>query len=167
MRSNGVSLVFPIYIFYFNCVKYEKLICFCILPKAKIMKKFTKHIRTFATEWRQNCFFSVTLTYILVGNNINFVYLWNGKSWRKHVWETFLDFVICHWKMQLRKLHFVILTNFLKVTFKKLSYLSNSKSQRKKCVGDICRFWHLTSNGVKIEKISFHDLDLLFDGYYF
>ena len=35
-----------------------------------------------------------------------------------------------------------------------------------KCLGDICRFRYLPSNGV-ISKIAIHDLDILFEGHNF
>ena len=58
---------------------------------------------------------SMTLSDILEVKHLKMLYLWNGKSWRKNVWEIFVNFDICHRMMQLQKKHFVTLTSFLKV----------------------------------------------------
>ena len=97
---------------------------------------------------------------------LKFLYLWNDKSWRKNVWETFVDFGICHRMMKLTKLHFETLTYFSTVTILNLFISETVRANTKKCVGDICKFWHFLSNGV-ISKITFHDLDLLFKGIFF
>ena len=46
--------------------------------------------------------------------NLKSLYLRNGKSYRKNVWEIFVDFDICHGIMSLRILYYVTLIYFLK-----------------------------------------------------
>ena len=70
---------------------------------------------------------------------------------------SFIDFNIWRRMVSLRKLHSVTLTYFWKLKNLTFLYLWNDK-----CVGDICRFWHLPWNGV-IEKIALLDLNLLLE----
>ena len=59
----------------------------------------------------------------------------------------------------MRKLYYVILTYFLKEAIKKIYISEKVRTNAKIVWGDICRFWHLLSNG-EISKIVFRDLDL-------
>ena len=46
---------------------------------------------------------------------IYILYIWNFKLNRKNVWETFVDFDICHRMVSLGKMQSVTLTYFMKV----------------------------------------------------
>ena len=45
------------------------------------------------------------MTYFLKVKNFKLLYLWNGKSEGKNVWETFVDFDIGHRMLSLWKLY--------------------------------------------------------------
>ena len=99
---------------------------------------------------------SVTLTYFLKVNIFKFYISETVRAVKKNVWETCVDFDICHEMVWFRKLYSMTLTYLLKVNSFKFLYLWNGKSYAQKCVGNICRFWHLPSNDV-ISKIALDD----------
>ena len=51
--------------------------------------------------------------------NVTFLFLCIGYDKHTNLWESFVDFDICHRMASLRKLYFVTLTYFLKVKNKK------------------------------------------------
>ena len=65
-------------------------------------------------------------------HSVTFTYFFkDGKSQRKNVSETFVNFDICNQTVSFRKLCFVTLTWFLKANNLKFVYLWNGKSWRK------------------------------------
>ena len=74
--------------------------------------------------------------------------------------ETFAESDICHRMVSIPTLYSATLTYLFEgKKFQNEIYLKGLELSHK-YLGVLCRFWHLSSNGV-IAKILLHDLDLL------